>query len=224
MESLRPAVPHPLRRRAFVAVALVWAVLLISAFVQAERSSDMTDERPATGDYAVVAKAGDLAIEAGELKLWMRLKRSEVIGAYRKSDGELVLPDDWNKSFNGRTPLEALKKEALSGAIRAKAKQTLAKRFGIDSDYGYRKLSAMLTAENRRRNEAKSRGEAVYGPLQFEETTYYEYLLSNLDLKLKQALGGLTEPDYASRIDEAANELQLSLVVDRDVYDALTAP
>ena len=71
---------------------------------------------------------------------------------------------------------------------RIKSGQILMKSHGIADDISYSNFLQDLKNENERRKEAVSKKLPVYGPVEYEEKIYYEYLQTERTEKLKKLL------------------------------------
>ena len=71
------------------------------------------------------------------------------------------------------------KEKTLEIAIEAKCIQILAKEHEIIEYVDYKSFLKSLDEENKRRKEAIKNGEVIYGPQQYTEKQYYNYLISN---------------------------------------------
>lgn len=94
----------------------------------------------------------------------------------------------WTANYNGEVPAEKVKRAALEECKKIKAQQILAKKKGIVSDITYDKFLKDMKAENARRNTAVSRGQIIYGPINYDENTYFTDSFSKMVISLKEKL------------------------------------
>jgi hypothetical protein len=94
----------------------------------------------------------------------------------------------WTTSFDGEIPEEILKQSTVNELTRVKILQILMKKYGITNDISYSGFLKELTAENERRKKAVVKKLPIYGPVEFGEKIYYDYMLSERTGKLKQVL------------------------------------
>jgi len=90
-----------------------------------------------------------------------------------------------------------LKEKVMDTVVRIKIQQICAKEYGIVSDVSYQGFLKNLDNENKRRSLARNNNEVIYGPVQYSERVYYNYLLSNMENHLKRVLD-----ENVFRIDE----------------------
>jgi len=72
--------------------------------------------------------------------------------------------------------------------VQIKIQQIEAKKYGVVSDISYLGFLKALEVENLRRLEAKRNNKVIYGPVQYSEDVYYNYLFSNMVVRLKSVL------------------------------------
>lgn len=94
----------------------------------------------------------------------------------------------WKTDFNGEVPSELLLQNTISQLKRIKAEQILFKVYGIEDDISYSDFLRDFKKENKRRKIAVERKIPIYGPIQYDEKVYYDYLQSERIEKLKQLL------------------------------------
>ncbi|GMQ59065.1 hypothetical protein AN1V17_34620 [Vallitalea sediminicola] len=82
----------------------------------------------------------------------------------------------------------------LAYMIRIKIEQLLFREKNIVEDISYKTYHRSFIKENERRKKAVDKGEIIYGPKQFQEDDYYNYLHSKRVLLLK---GILAADEYA---------------------------
>jgi hypothetical protein len=162
-----------------------------------------------------------------EFTLHTNALKTLVVGDFRKRGGGefetgnwKLETGNWMRSCDVTTPAEALKKRTLETLIRIKTVQVCAKKAGLVSDISYQGFLVALKAENARRIKVKESGGIIYGPVQYSEEVYYNYLYSNLEIRLKEYLGMIRENDrYEQYIKELCQAAKCEL--NREVYDSV---
>lgn len=144
---------------------------------------------------AVVASVNGEPIVVAELLTAAAHARAGVLADFRARYGARIDGGFWTARFGGERPIDALKPKALELAIRRKVEQLLMKQEGILPDASYRGYLALLASENQRRREALRTGVPIYGPEQYSEQDYLEYLISNGTIALEERLPGLVAGD-----------------------------
>lgn len=139
-------------------------------------------------DSSCVCTVNGEKVTAGEFRHHARNLRTIGISAYQAKYGIAYGSDFWSRSFDGNTPMDVLRKNALDTLVQIKISQICARDAGLVSDISYEGFLQAFTVENRRRIEAKRSGELIYGPVQYSEVVYYNYLFTNLEIRLKEYL------------------------------------
>ncbi len=159
-------------------VILLTAILLIINKVTAVKDDD-----------AVLTVSGEPVSKAEYLFIMSGLK-SDVYSYFVNKYGAEENHDFWTESFSGEVPSAILRKKAFDTLKKIKTEQSLMKKYEIADDISFRGFLKDLKAENERRKNAASLDQPIYGPLQFEERVYYEYLHSERVQKLIRVLAG----------------------------------
>ncbi len=141
-------------------------------------------------DSALVATVNGEPVICREFMLLARSQRSRVINEYLHNHGGEYGSDFWSRNYNGKTPMDVLKKRTLDTIVSIKIQEICARQAGLVDDISYRGFLKALEAENHRRLVAKQTGKVIYGPVQYSEEVYYNYLFSNLVNNLKENLAG----------------------------------
>ncbi len=133
--------------------------------------------------------------------------RSDVISYFYNTYSAEQTEDFWESEFNGENPNLRLYSLSFEEAVRIKTEQIMMREYGIADDLSYKTFYDSFIAENKRRAKALENDEIIYGPKQYTEISYYEYLHNNRLLKLKAAinkkLSGNDELDYSGKIFDA---------------------
>ncbi len=166
-----------------VAVACIAALLIGAAF---EYSSAGT-----TADEIVAEVNGD-PITAAEFNRVLGQQRASVIDYFKRTYGANFDEDFWHTDYNGEVPVDTARNWALEEAVKIKIQLNLAKSNGIIQGTSYTDLLTEMAKENERRRMALQAGEAVYGPTKFDESTFVEFYMSRLLIKLKERLSEKT--------------------------------
>lgn len=193
--AARPTVPLWL-----IAVA---AVLAAAAVTAAVLLPDMRNSRPpAPPVTAVVATVDGQEIPVREVALYLAQERAATFTHFRQKFGAVDGPHFWTTPHDGQTPAAYLRERALADVTRITVELTLAHRQGLVADSGYDAFLHNWQTENARRRKAVAAHQAIYGPVQYTESNYFTYVLSNLAAALRDRLTdtrAITTPDSALR-------------------------
>jgi hypothetical protein len=142
-------------------------------------------------------KDSSIAVLNGEqisLKLWLHFiqkNRASVINEFTQKYKITDYSNLWYSSFgNKEVPAEILKNNSLQDCYRTTAQLILAKKKGILKDISYEGFLKKLKESNKFRKQAALEKKTIYGPVEFTEATYYDYLFSLTVLELKKKLTG----------------------------------
>jgi len=127
-------------------------------------------------------------ISIAEYNRAIRLNKSQVIHYFQSTYHAEQTEQFWTTAFQGEIPAEMLKKKALEESVRIKVRQVLAKERGALQEVSYPGFMKQLQQENKRRAEAISNNQVVYGPAQYDEDNYFEYVMTNATLAVKQQM------------------------------------
>jgi hypothetical protein len=156
---------------------------------------------PDTPTEAIVASVNGEPILVAELQVAAGHVRARVAADFTARYGVAANGAFWTTPLGTERPVDVLKQQALAVAVERKVEQLLMRDQGILPDVSHREYLAALDRENARRREALERGEPIYGPQQYGEQEYLEYLISNGIVALKQRLFGLAASDAELRRD-----------------------
>ena len=139
-------------------------------------------------DTAIIASVDNEPVVFREFMQQASRERSQVIRYFRITYGCEYTSDFWTQTFDGKSPSDILKKRTLDTLVKIKIQQIQAKKWGIMPDISYIGFLMMLEKENKKRLEAKNRNEVIYGPVQYTEEVYYNYIFTNMVNQLKSRL------------------------------------
>lgn len=96
------------------------------------------------------------------------------VNKYGTFDGE----DFWEHSFRGEIPGLWLKEKTLEKCKARKALLSVMNQYGILKGFNYAVFKARWKQENSARESKVKNGEVVYGTIDFDQQSYYSYLIS----------------------------------------------
>jgi hypothetical protein len=166
-----------------VTIALVSLLcLLLGAALMAAADETETPLEP------WVAKVDGEPISARLFERRLMRNRAAAYRYFGQKYGVSDSADFWTTPHDGETPLEWLKQRTLDECVRIVIEQTLARKHGVLSDVSYSAFLQALERENERRRRALAAGEPIYGPQQYGEDEYFNYLFANMVIELKRRL------------------------------------
>lgn len=139
----------------------------------------------------VVLKIDDISVSKSEFEMTMSKNRTGVILYFEETYGETQFDENfWTKVYgkNNEKPIDILKQKAVDEITSNLAILLSAKEAGIISSVSYEDILEMYTLENETRKESVDKGEVIYGVTSFEFRDYYDWLLSNCKMQLRNQL------------------------------------
>ena len=143
------------------------------------------------GGERVVLKIDDNSVSEAEFEMAMSENRTDVILYFGETYGETQFDTGfWNKTYgqNNEKPINVLKQKAIDEITNNYAVLLSAKEAGIISSVSYQDILEMYVQENETRKESVDNGEVIYGVTTFEFRDYYDWLLSNCKMQLRNQL------------------------------------
>ena len=137
---------------------------------------------------SIVAYVNGECISADEFRLFVHKHRAHVFSEFRERHGIEDSKDFWTTPLGDRTPIDRLRQVALEDCVRSKMYLLMARDKGILEDVTYTGFVNRLAQENRRRKEAVARGQVIFGPVEYGESTGYAHFLSLLCVDIKKKL------------------------------------
>ncbi|UKS24783.1 peptidyl-prolyl cis-trans isomerase [Paenibacillus sp. HWE-109] len=93
-----------------------------------------------------------------------------------------------NRAYSGESPTDVWKQKALDDSVSIKMQQIIAQENGVWPDISYSSFLQQWKRENERRQQAIRNKQVVFGPTQYSEDGYFEYMLSNANLAVKKQM------------------------------------
>lgn len=184
-------------------IALV-AVILVAGFCYTSLSKEKVEE-----DFMI--KVDGVPITLTEFNRAVRKNRAYVVNYFYKKYNVQQSEKFWTTAINGEIPRDMLIKIAQEECTNIKMQQIVAQEKGILKDISYQGFLQELKNENIRREEAIKNKQVVYGPSQYSEDAYFDYLLFNAKLSIKKDMQErISEGELKQFYDAKKDELYLS--------------
>ncbi|MCL2463359.1 MAG: peptidyl-prolyl cis-trans isomerase [Defluviitaleaceae bacterium] len=143
-------------------------------------------DRNTIGGGTVVATVNGVPIAYGEYSMSVSSVRAGVISSFLAKGADQGDPNFWTAAVDGQSPLDALKKAALDGAVHNKLIQILGQQDGLVADISYRAMQDAMKQENQRRADAVQSGQPIYGPQSYTDQVYYDLQISDLESQIQK--------------------------------------
>ncbi|WP_251563206.1 peptidylprolyl isomerase [Paenibacillus pasadenensis] len=157
---------------------------------------------------ATVVTINNTPIGTEEFQLFLDQQRSDTVGYFKEKYGAVDSPDFWTTAFGDEVPIEKAKQLALDALTSVKIQQLLAKQEGLVQELDYPAFLQQLAKENKRRETAVQQKKVIYGPVQYDAWSYYNYLFSNLVNDLKSKLKAQDEAASDETLREFYNRIK----------------
>ncbi|UKS26884.1 hypothetical protein LOZ80_36395 [Paenibacillus sp. HWE-109] len=219
-------------RKTVLTIALIVTIIGIGSllWLREERvdAADQEREQVVGRDVQAVAFINGAEIDEREFQLFLQAVKAQVASYFQTNYHAEASPTFWTEAYSGEVPLTKAKQIALEKLTEVKVKQLIAHKRGLLADPGYLSFLDALKKENQRRQEAVRQHRVIYGPQQYDAWGYYTYLLSNLELRIKDSINE-AEGTYTDRrqLDErfaalVKQELEsVKVVIDETSYSRI---
>lgn len=176
---------------------------------------------PANGDlgkFETVATVNEEPIAYGEFIHDLEANRSSIYAYFHDKYGIEDNAAFWTTAYGDEIPEEKLKKQAMESSVRRKVLQIAAKKYGLVEDISYHKLLLDLQKTNAMRQDKLRRKEVVFGPVAYDEQTYFAESALVLKRNVIEALKSefqISQQDAADEYEK--NKQQFSLGESRTI-------
>lgn len=161
----------------------------------------------------VVAWVNGTQITQEEFAFYISDCRPGVYNHFHSTYGIDDNPDFWKTKYGNERPAEMAKACALKRITADRIVLADAVGQGLLDSISFSSFLAGLETENQRRRDAIHAKAVVYGPMQWDAHTYYQYRQSNLEIGLKRIME--TDPSVVpeSRLYAAFDSLKSTMFV-----------
>jgi hypothetical protein len=158
-------------------------------------------------DTSTVVQIEGERVSKGEFVWRMNGFRSACFNFFmQKYNASYNGPDFWDHPFNNITPMEWIRRRTLQQLVEDKVKIKIMQQYGVLPGFDYKQFLKALRDENEKRKILIEQGQVIYGIQQFEESSFYEYVLSNALLETERRMLAVDPPsekelrDYYGRV------------------------
>lgn len=199
-----------------IAGAAVCAAVVVTAVaVNAVR-----DHRKETD--ARIMKIGDQTVTKEEFQMIVKGYSAQIKSGY--TTDEANSEDFWTTEIDGQKPVQKAVELAVEELEYKKALADLAEEEGLGIETRYDALKEDLEEENEKRAAGQDSGEAVYGLQEFSLEEYYDYIYTDLESQVEEALKSkdeITDEEIRAVYDENIESYQYEVGVKVLVAEAM---
>lgn len=187
---------------------LIMLLLLCCNFIVGAQCQDRERE--------IIGHVNGEPVTQDEYTFFAQRNKHKVISKFRNEHKLDYHAGFWQDKSKGKTPGEVLNELTIESIVSSKIQFLLAKQYGIIKDISFLSIKQYLESENKQRREALLKHVVIYGPEQYSLESYYEYLTSNMIIKLKDYMlkNGLISVDLSKGVEHKNN----STMHDDDQY------
>lgn len=164
------------------------------------------------GGHVEIMRVNGQPVTREEFMFYMDKEKSAVAGYFYQTYGVGADEQFWTKTYGGERPLDVLKEKAKEACVYDKTLQGLALRYGVAKDIRFSGFLSQLRETNKDRQERASRGETLYGVVQFTQLQFYLNRMSSLKSDLRDKLENV-------EVTVQENEVQAKYDERYDIYN-----
>ena len=157
-----------------------------------------------------ILKINSTEVSLAEYKLFVEQEKALTYNHFYTKHGAPKTDTFWETDFDGETPSTFIKEKIDQKLVRVKVIQEYAAKVKLINSFNYTDFLKDWKDVNRRREEKHRAGQIVYGPVQTGKQEYYNYLFTNLELKLKDKLNGSVFVPSPARLKAYFKEISAS--------------
>ena len=127
--------------------------------------------------YQTVGEIAGQPVALGELQLFVDDVRQQTNSYFKKNYSlDAITEEEWRKDFSGESPVDYAIGLAMEELVPYKVVEQKLVELGSSEDFSYRAFVNRWQKENEDRQQKEASGEVIYGPVQYTERVYYDYL------------------------------------------------
>lgn len=168
-----------------------------------------------TDPTGVVAYVNGESVTSDEVQFFFQHHRSDVYQYFHQTYGVTDFEGFWGNGtcIGEESPLRMLKELTMRGIIQSKVQLQLAVEEGLIRDSSFSTIMNLRKQENHRRKTALQHGNVIYGPREYSESVFFDHLITNLAIRLKERLRG---QDYKEIVSQRTSQAEVRILPSYD--------
>ncbi len=175
-----------IKKKVFLGYILIVIALLFLVITQHKKATRQ-DIHFKASDSTVLA-IDDIRVNKEEYLLHLKREIAMTYNYFYQNYGIENSPTFWVTPINNIKPIDFIKKQTNKKVIESKTIHALAKKYNVIEEFDFNEFKLQWKEYNRSRKETHDKGGVVYGSIYTNMSGYYNYLLSNLEIRVKEKL------------------------------------
>ena len=159
----------------------------------------------------IVMTIGKTNVGKEEFQMVMSALRNEVIVYYSENHNETDFSESfWNRKYGSKekTPIELLREKTCDKIKENHAILKMAKDKNIIPDDSYEYIRKAFNSENSSRSDKYGSNQTIYGVTRFSMEDYYDYVISNCSVELRNiAMKDLSDSEISEYYEKNKDEM-----------------
>lgn len=127
-------------------------------------------------------------VDFEEYKLHLVAERAMTFNYFNRKYGVEQTPEFWTTKYGNERPIDYIKQRADEKLTNRKVIQTISEEHKVAPKFDYNEFLNYWKIYTHDRLKTKKAGGVVYGSVEVGKKQYYEYLFSNLEIRLRNKL------------------------------------
>ena len=161
-------------------------ILAVSVLLSCQKDKSKTKDLDPTFSEDTVISINHVEVSKEEYILHLKREVALTYNYFYQKHGIENSPTFWETPINGNKPIDYLKEKTDKKLTGSKITHQLAERYKVIEGFKFEDFKKHWRDYNKTRKEKYNKGEVVYGTVYTDLASYYNYLLSNLKLRLRK--------------------------------------
>ncbi|MCR5254904.1 MAG: hypothetical protein K6D96_03160 [Acetatifactor sp.] len=171
-----------MKRKVFMFLILIFSLIMLLGVTVFAKQLLIENSDP------VVMYVGESPVSEELFRILMNREKAKVSALLPAKKESSSSNGYWDEDHDGITPRKLLMEKTAEKAKYVAAVYREAATLGLTEYFDSARFDKALENENKRRKEAIESGEIIYGVPEYDKDTYFTYIFSNLEIRLKEKL------------------------------------